>query len=360
MLLKLIRLAPPERFRFSLATFSLNQSVPPADQLPCPLYVFPLKKTYDWNAIKMAKRIRRLIREGNVDIVHTFLESADIWGGLVAKLSGCPILVSSRRDMGYFRSPKHGIGYKVVNRLVDQVQAVSEQVRSFLIENDGLDPQKVVTLHNGIEMEKIAASNGVERLRASIGLQGGATVISTVANIRPVKGLDVLMRAAAIVCREFPQSRFLIAGEIIDREHHEHLMRLVRELGLQENVTFLGRTENVTGLLKLSTMFCMLSRSEGFSNAILEAMATGLPCVVTSVGGNPEAIQDGHSGFLVPSEDERTAAERILALLRDREKARQMGKAARATVEEKFTAAAMVRGWTRQYDMLLASKASQG
>jgi glycosyltransferase involved in cell wall biosynthesis len=356
VLLKIMRLVPREHYRFSLATFSLGRAVPDLDQLPCPLHVFPLKRSYDWNAMKMAGKLRKLIRSENVSIVHTFLESADIWGGLVAKLSGCPILISSRRDMGYFRSKKHGLGYKVVNQLVDQVQAVCEEVRTNVIQNDGIDPRKVVTIYNGVELERIAAVNGAGELRTKLGLNSADPVITTVANIRPVKGLDVLVQAASTVCREFPKARFLIAGEVIDRAYHEQLQQSIRELKLTENVIFIGKSDRVPSLLKLSTLFCMLSRSEGFSNAILEAMAVGLPCVVTKVGGNAEAVQEGRSGFLVDNGDAATAAERILTLLRDRDRARQMGAAGHNAIATKFTAQAMASRWETLYDELVASR----
>jgi glycosyltransferase involved in cell wall biosynthesis len=110
----------------------------------------------------------------------------------------------------------------------------------------------------------------------------------------------------------------------------------------------------VPSLLKLSTLFCLLSRSEGFSNAILEAMATGLPCVVTKVGGNGEAVEEGRSGFLVNSEDAASAADRILTLLRNPQRAKQMGEAGRSVVATKFTAQAMARRWATLYDELVA------
>jgi len=359
VLLKVIRLIPPERYRFSVATFSLGQAQPGFVQFPCPFHVFPLKRTYDWNAFKMASRLRGLIRSENVSIVHTFLESADIWGGLIAKLSGCPILISSRRDMGYFRSAKHDFGYRIVNNLVDQVQAVSEQVRTSLISRDGLDPQKVVTLYNGVELERLAAADGANDLRAELGLDLSGPVITSVANIRPVKGLDVLVRTAAIVCREFPEARFLIVGKVIDRQHFSQLQDLIQSFQLANNVILLGRSENVPSLLKLSNIFCLLSRSEGFSNAILEAMATGLPCVVTDVGGNREVVEEGQSGFLVPSEDARVAADRILTLLRHPERASRMGEVGREVVGKKFTAESMVCRWAQLYDDLLASRRKQ-
>jgi L-malate glycosyltransferase len=355
VLLKVIRRIPPERYRFSVATFSLGQTQLSDIQFPCPLHLFPLKRTYDWNAFKMANGLRRLIRSEKVSIVHTFLESADIWGGLVAKLSGCPILVSGRRDMGYFRSKKHTFAYRIVNHLVDQVHAVSEEVRSFAIRNDGLDPQKVVTVHNGVALDA-TAENGSDHLRAVLDLDHCGPVIATVANIRPVKGIDILVQAAALVCREFPRVRFLIIGGVLDEPHFAQLRDLVRSLGLTDNVIFVGKSKDVPSLLKLSSIFCLLSRSEGFSNAILEAMASGLPCVVTDVGGNREAIDEGRSGFLVPSEDARLAADRILTLARRPELATRMGKAGRQDATRKFTVDTMVNQWASLYDSLIAAR----
>jgi glycosyltransferase involved in cell wall biosynthesis len=116
---------------------------------------------------------------------------------------------------------------------------------------------------------------------------------------------------------------------------------------------FLGPSRDVFSALKQSDIFCLLSRNEGFSNAVLEAMACGLPCVVTDVGGNREAISEGQTGFLVPSEDAEAAAARILTLIENPECAKQMGQRGRATVQEKFTTDAMVTRLVSLYHGLL-------
>jgi glycosyltransferase involved in cell wall biosynthesis len=133
------------------------------------------------------------------------------------------------------------------------------------------------------------------------------------------------------------------------------LRDLVRQLDLQRNVRFLGKMENedVWSLLKLCDVFCQPSRSEGMSNALLEAMACALPCVATAVGGTPEVLEDGRSGYIVPSEDHQAAASRILALLGDPERARTMGQLARLVVKDRFSAQGMIRNMTGTYDQLL-------
>lgn len=349
---------PTDRFRCSVATFGTDPSLNLAELFNCPVHVLPLRRTYDWNALKMAIQLRKLIRSEQVSILHTFFETSDLWGGTVAKLSGCPLLVSSRRDMGILRKPKHGIAYRLSKPYVDLVLTVSDQVRSFMIERDGLDPRKVVTLYSGVEMERFAKPCNTVELRSSLGLQKASHVVCTVGNIRQVKGLDVYIRAAAQVCRVFPRAVFLIVGYRDDEAHAKELERLVRELGLSENVRFLGGHEEVHPLLKLSDAFCLLSRSEGFSMALLEAMACGLPCVATRVGGNAEAIEEGRSGFLVEAEDAKAAAERILWLLRNSERSAKMGAAGRKVVERRFTVDVMVQNLVHVYDHLLQGKES--
>jgi glycosyltransferase involved in cell wall biosynthesis len=350
---------PADRFRCSVATFSADPNLNLAEMFSCSVHVLPLRRTYDWNAIQMARRLRQLIRTERVTIVHSFFETADLWGGTVAKLSGCPLLVSSRRDMGILRLPKHDIAYRLIRPWMDLVVTVSEEVRSFVIDRDGMDPGKVVTLYNGVDMSLFGGPRNSSALRFQLGLQGASHIISTVGHIRRVKGLDVFIRAADKVRREFPGAAFLIVGDCLEEDHRQELQQLTRNLGLAENVRFLGGHPNVRPFLDLSDVFCLLSRSEGFSMALIEAMARSLPCVATRVGGNAEAIEEGRSGFVVENEDVDAAADRILHLLRDPEQARQMGAAGREIVERRFTVEAMIAQLVGIYDRLLQTKGIQ-
>ena len=355
-LLNIVRLLPENKFRCSLATFKLDSSVDKFRRISCPIHVFPLQRTYGWSGWKMAFALRRFIRSEKVTIVHTFFETSDLWGGLVAKLSGCPVLVSSRRDMGIFRTTKHRLGYKVISPLFDQVITVSDAVRNYTLQHERLDPKKVVTVYNGVDLETVAAAKKIGISRASLGLERASHVIATVANVRPVKGIDILIKAAASVCREFPRAVFLLIGLVHDPEYFKNLQERIQLLKLERNVIFLGKSDNVFSLLKICDVFCLLSRSEGFSNALLEAMACGLPCVATQVGGNSEAINDCGNGFLVPSEDADAAAQRILTLLRVPELAKQMGEAGCRIFEAEFSAQAMVDKMVAMYEELLDAR----
>lgn len=262
--------------------------------------------------------------------------------------------------MGFLRSRRHRLAYRLMSPLFDQVQAVSQAVRDFSIREDGLDPHKVVTLHNGIDLNEVAAANALSRTDPLLNLGVASHLIVTVANIRPIKGIDALIRAAAIVCREFPRAMFLIVGEPHGQKILVDLQDLVQSLGLAKNVWFLGKRSDVPALLKVCDVFCLLSRNEGLSNALLEAAACGLPCVVTDVGGNSEVVEEGRSGFLAPSGRPDIAAQHILTLLRNPELARQMGATGRRIIETRFTAQMMVHRLEILYDQLLGQKLFRG
>ena len=356
VLLKIIRRLPPERFRVSLITFRKDESIEELKRLPCPVYVLPLRKTYDLNALRTAATIRRFIRAQQVSIVHTFFETSDLWGGVIARLSGCPVLISSRRDLGILRRGKHRIAYRLMNRLYDRVLAVSPQVRRYCIAHDRLPPERVQVLFNGLEMKKVNSAAERMEMRREMGIAPGAPVIVTVANVRKVKGLDVLVLAAAEVCRKYPDVLFAIVGRKTEQEYCRELAVMIEHLDLTRNFRFLGSYEEPYSLLKMSDVFCLPSRSEGFSNALIEAMACRLPCVATDVGGNREALEDGVSGFLVASEDPSEMAAGILKLLDNRDLAAQMGAQGEEIVLKKFTLDTMMAELITSYDALLAAK----
>jgi len=177
-----------------------------------------------------------------------------------------------------------------------------------------------------------------------------------VANVRRVKGIDVLVRTAQRVCRELPDAVFLVVGSLYEREYSEEVQKMIRDMGLEKNVRLLGFVGDPVPLLKMSNAFCLLSRSEGFCNALLEAMACGVPSVVTRVGGNPEAIREGENGFMVPVEDEASAAERLLEVLRNPDRAAQIGENGRTSAQTQFSAETMIKRLIGLYRDLLAER----
>lgn len=351
-LLKIMRLLPEYKFRCSLLTFDLEPGSL-FESLSCPLHVFPMKRTYDLKAVRMAARLAKLIRSERVDIVHTFFESSDIWGGLITRMFTGARLVSSRRDMGILRSTKHKLAYRMLASFPDKVLTVSDQVRRFCIATDGIAPEKVKTVYNSVEVP--SRPNASERVgqRSRLGFAQDAQVVITVANIRRIKGLDVLLRAAEKVCHEHSRAVFLIVGCVLEQDHFKELRQLTQRLEIDDRVRFVGEQKTINLLLQMSDVFVLPSRSEGFSNALLEAMACELPCVATNVGGNAEAIEDGLNGDIVEHDNADALAKAISALLGDPARRKQMGRAARRTVELRFTPQRMISDLVEVYESLL-------
>jgi glycosyltransferase involved in cell wall biosynthesis len=352
-LLKVAELMPPELVRCSIATFRIKPEIQASIRVP--VHIFPWKRVYHLDAWKAAFALRKLIRDEHVDIVQTYFETSNLWGGIVAKLSGA-LLLSSRRDMGILRKSKHALAYRVVNRLSDRVLAVSEEVKRYCIDADRIDPHKISVVYNGVDLKHIATEDPGANPYATADWAEASHIITCVANVRRVKGIDVLIRTAQRVCRELPGAVFVVAGSLYEREYSEEVQKMIRDMGLEKNVRLLGFVGNPVPLLKMSDAFCMLSRSEGFCNALLEAMACGIPSVVTRVGGNPEAIREGENGFMVPVEDDAAAAERLLYLLRNPERATQIGESGRTSAQTRFSAETMIKSLISLYRDLLAKR----
>jgi glycosyltransferase involved in cell wall biosynthesis len=352
-LLKVVQLMPPELVRCSIATFRITPEI--RESISVPVHVFPWRRVYHLDALKAAVALRKLIREDHVDIVQTYFETSNLWGGLVAKLSGA-LLLSSRRDMGILRKAKHALAYRVVNRLSDRVLAVSEEVKRFCIDADRIDPQKISVVYNGVDLQHITAGKANENPFSTAEWAGASHIITCLANVRRIKGIDVLVRTAQRVCRELPGAVFLVAGSLYENDYAQEVQAMIRSMGLERNIKLLGFVADPVPLLKMSNAFCLLSRSEGFCNALLEAMACGVPSVVTSVGGNPEAIHDGENGFLVPVEDDAAAATRLLFLLRDPRRAVQIGETGRIAAQTRFSATTMIEKLVSLYRDLVEER----
>jgi glycosyltransferase involved in cell wall biosynthesis len=345
IVLRLAALLPQYGYRVSILTFLIHPESSVLGALPsCPVYILPLRRTYDFTAFRAALELRRFINEHKVQIIQTFFESSDIWAGFVAKTLSNAKLVWSRRDMGILRSHKHNLSYRLMASVPDRVFAVSEQVRQHCIEVDRIDAARVETIYNGLDLVE-----SVRPARAS-----NAFRVATVGNVRHVKGHDIFIKAAAEVVRRFPQVSFSIAGEVLEPAYFAELQSLVRDLKLSERFHFVGGVTNIAEYLSSADIFVLPSRSEGFSNAIIEAMAASLPVIATDVGGNAEAVKDGVNGFIVPSEDSAALAEAICVLLGDSSRAVQMGAAGKTLVAEKFTTSAMMSRIGAAYANLLA------
>jgi glycosyltransferase involved in cell wall biosynthesis len=351
IVLNLAALLPKYGYRASILTFSVHPDSVALKSPPCPIYVLPLQRTYDLTALRAAFELRRFLRLQQVQIVQTFFESSDLWAGFVTKTMSKVKLIWSRRDMGILRTRKHHIAYRLMASAPDAVFAVSEQVRQNCIEVDRIDPTRVQTIDNGLNLADWNTPDKPAK-------PPGEILVTTVGNIRRVKGHDVFITAAAFIMPQFPNVSFSIAGDVLEHDYFAELQNLVKDLNLSDHFHFVGGITNLREHLSASDIFVLPSRSEGFSNAIVEAMASALPVVATNVGGNAEAVKDGVSGFLVPSDDSAALSTAITQLLSHPSQAKAMGIAGKALAAEHFTTEAMMHRIAAAYGNLLAPNPS--
>jgi glycosyltransferase involved in cell wall biosynthesis len=314
--------------------------------LPCSVYLLPLQRTYDLTAMRGSLALRKFLKQQQIKIVQTFFESSDLWAGFVTKAMSSAKLIWSRRDMGILRTGKHHAAYRMMAGAPDRVFAVSEQVRQHCIEVDGIKPARIQTIYNGLDLADWKTTVKPAKHTDEI-------LVATVGNIRRVKGHDVFIKAAASVAAQFPNVHFSIAGEVLEPDYFAELQGMVNDLKLTGRFHFAGGVTDLKDHLAEADVFVLPSRSEGFSNAIIEAMAASLPVVATNVGGNAEAVLDGVTGFIVPPQDSDVLATAIGRLLSDPARARQMGEAGKILAAEKFTTEAMMSQITSVYADLL-------
>lgn len=326
-----------------------------ADQLGLgEIHEYALTSFYDLNFIKQLRRVKRFIAEKQIDVVHTHCFYTNIFGMTGAFLARVPARVTSKGETDGFRTPMQKRAERGAFRLADRVIANCHVVQNQLIK-EGVAPAKIIQHYNGLDMERLKVRPGLRRedALAAFGLPADRRYVSIVANLHnPVKDHPMFLRAAARVRAKVPDAAFAVAGE---GELMEGLRTFAADLGIAQDVFFIGRCDNVANLLFASEVGVLSSKAEGFANAILEYMAAGLPVVATDVGGAREAIAEDQTGHVVPSGDDKKMAERITDLLNSPERAHAMGERGKLIVAEKFSCDGHLKNTLELYDELLAN-----
>jgi len=277
--------------------------------------IYSLRATSDISkSLPALIRLYILLRRSKPDIVHTFFPASNSFGVLM--------IISSRRDMGYHLTRKDILFLKIANLFVSVVVANSRAVQEHTIQLEGITREKTQVIFNGISLDDFEPS--------SANKDGKHPVVGIVANLnRPVKRVDLFIKAAALVHEALPDAAFWIVG---DGYLRPDLERLSSTLGLNSSFSLF-----VIQSLQEMTVGVICSDSEGLSNTILEYMASGLPVVATDVGGNSELIDDGKTGFLVSPGDSKALAAALTHCLKQSELALTTGLAASEWIRSTFS-----------------------
>jgi len=297
-----------------------------------------------WNQIRFANHLRKR----NVEIVHTYGFYSNVFAIPPARLAGAAAVLASIRDTGEHLTPMQRRIEKLFCRMADCIVTNAEAVRNRLT-NEGYAAEKIVVIHNGIELTRYARKPGELGLHRELGVPSNTQLVAVFARLNELKGIEYFLRAAAGLIERFRNVRFLIVGDGASRPELE---RYAERLGLNKHVVFLGFRLDVPALLSEISVSVLPTLSEGLSNSLLEAMAASVPVVATRVGGNPEVVQGGVTGLLVPPRDAEALARAIGQFLEHPWLGKKFGLAGRERVSKRFALEHMTRATERLYEGL--------
>lgn len=322
-----------DKTRFHVHLFILHQNDIPEEisRLPIEVKALGINRIYDISGFMAGVKFLNNLKKHKTDILMTYHFSSDIWGALWGKLAGTPVIISNRRDTGFWKKRGHIWAYKMINPLISKIIVVSQSVKQIVMEQENVPEIKITVIYNGIDIQKF---NRIDFSEVQNEFKGKAkTLILCVGNFRPIKGHIYLIEAFENIARKNADVVLLLAGK---GEDQKILSQKAAELGIEEKVCFLGQRKDIPALIASSDICVLPSLSEGFSNALLEYMMCGKPVVATKVGGNPEIVENGVNGLLVPPNDACAIERAIQTFLDQPELARQAGLNAKNTVEKNF------------------------
>ncbi len=285
---------------------------------------------------KMAKSLLRLlplVKKNNIELIHSHTRTTRVLADVLAKISGRVHVTTC-----------HGFYKKRFLRRVfpcwgARVIAISEPVEAYLLNERGLEKKKVKLIHHGMNTEGLRddLADAMD-VRRRWGL-GDGPVVGITSRLADVKGHIYLIEAMKSILDEFPSAQLLIVGE---GKMKEKLVALVKNLGLEKNIFFVSTVLDTKEVLSVLDIFTIPSLDEGLGLSLMEAMAFGLPCIGSEVGGIKDLIRHGQNGLLVKPADTQGLSAAILELLKDRPRAKTLGDNARGYINQRFPVSKMV------------------
>lgn len=348
-LLALIRNLDRNRVEPSLVLLDgeddLSKALEPDD---CRVLRLGVRRLLGLSALRAAKRLRDFWRETKTEVLQAYFLDSAYFGVPLARRHGIPHVLRVRNNLGYWLTPRHRLLNRLIRPFVSATLTNTDEGKASLVERDGVLPDRVVVLENGVDTHRFNRFMlpDVSKKRVRVGC---------VANLRAVKNIDGLMRAAKLATDRHPQLRFEVAGE---GEERESLEKLHAELGLGDRFVLRGSIPDVAAFLRTVEIAVLPSHSEGMSNALLEAMSAGRAVIATGVGANAKLVQHGKSGLIVPQGNDAAIAEAIDVYLSNPLRAAAHGAAARTRVEAEYSRGAMTRRFEDYYEGLVGKPAA--
>lgn len=285
-------------------------------------------------------------------IVHSHMYRANVPGTIAARMANVPVIIGQIHNVDTWERPNQIRWERRMAQRRDATIAVSERVQRNVCETLGISPDQCPVLHNGVDLTPFQDPGARDDIRSTLGIEPDEVVMICAARLHPQKNHAGLLEAVASLPSDLPPWRLLLAG---DGPVRADVVRMIGERGLEKRVSLTGSRDDMPRVLHACDISVLASEKEGFSNAVVESLAAGLPMVATDVGGNAEAIAEGETGYLVPPGDMRALSSRLAGLICNRQERETMGERARRSANQ-FSIESMVRKTELLYLRLLKRK----
>jgi len=285
----------------------------------CPIYKIRINSLISINCLIKLVLFVFFLKKEKIDIVQCYFKDSDLFGPISAKIAGIKMIIGARRNQGYALDNFYMKIRKFVNRWITYFLANSNSTKEWLIKTENIHEEKIIVQHNMLDIEafKCLSLENKKEYRRLFGFNDNVPVVGIVANLRPIKGIDVFLKAAFLIKRDLPDTQFVVVGE---GEQRIDLEKMVSDLNLKDNVHFLGRREDIPMIINSFDVGVLSSYSESFSNSVIEYIAARIPAICTDVGGVREIIIDGVNGYIIKVGDYKELAKKIVAVLNDNSK----------------------------------------
>lgn len=352
-LLATIRRLDHTRFRPHLVCLRQSEWLKTAD-VGCKVRVMDFGSFFSMSFLHSRRRFVEFCREHRIDIVQSFFRDGNHAGTLWAHKARVGVIIASRRNIGsgYWHNSREIAILKFLKRYTTHYITNSEAAAAETRKVEDVDPARISVVRNGLDIGAypLPSAEAAARAKRSWGFSEDAKVIGAVANLRPVKNIEFLIRAARTIIGQRPRTRFVALGE---GHFRAELERMIVDSNLTGKFLLPGQSDNVARDLAGFDIAVLCSHRESLSNSLMEYMATGRAVVASDVGGNRELISCEDLGYLYPADDSEQFESRILGLLDDPGLRKRMGKAAREEASRTFSYEAMIRQLETVYESLM-------
>ncbi len=351
----LVRGLDVSKFELHLACFKRwGEFLEEIETLTIPISEYRINCLYNPQTVRQQLRFAGFLRRNRIQVVHTYGFYSMVFAVPAARLARVPVVVASVRDTGELLTPLQKRVQKFVCQFADSILVNAEAVREWLIA-ERYNAKNIQVIRNGISLDRFERADSGATIRQELGLPPHVPLVAMLSRLNRLKGGEYFLQAVSALASRFPEARFLIVGDVGagDPAYKETLEREVVRLGLGGRVLFTGFRLDIPKLLSEVSLSVLPSLSEGLSNVLLESMAAGVAVIATRVGGNPEVIEEGVTGLLVPPGDSQALAGAMSLLLETPELARRYGQAGKRRIAEHFYLGQMVRQTEQHYLKLL-------